>query len=69
MNINLDDVLPKIIAKMESNVIAGALAQGLSEEEANATLVLNRKKVTEDAEKLATFFKETFAENAEQLPL
>lgn len=69
MNINLDDVLPKILAKMEANVKAGAAAQGLSEEEVNATWVLNRKKVQEDGEKLAVFFKEAFGFETEQLPL
>ena len=68
MNINLDDVLPKILAKMEHNVRTSAAAQGLTEEEVNATWVLNRKKVNDDAEKLAVFFKETFGET-EQLPL
>lgn len=69
MSINLDDVLPKILAKMEANVKTSAAAQGLSEEEVEATWILNRKKVTEDAEKLAVFFKEAFAEEADQLPL
>lgn len=68
MNINLDDVLPKIIAKMEANVKASAASNGLSEEEVEATWILNRKKVTEDAEKLAVFFKEAFASD-DQLPL
>lgn len=57
-----EEILPKIVAKMEGNVRTSALAQGLSEEEAEATLVLNRKKVAEDADKLATFFVEAFAE-------
>lgn len=60
MNINLDEILPTILAKMESNVKVAAFSQGLTEEEVHATWILNRKKVQEDAEKLAVFFKEAF---------
>lgn len=69
MNIDKDDVLPKILAKMEINVKNGARAQGLTEEEVDATWILNRKKVTEDATKLATFFNEAFFDEQDQLPL
>lgn len=71
MNINLEDVLPKVIAQMEKNVRSGAAAQGLTQEEIDATWVLNRKKVIEDAQKLATFIGEAFFDvaPAEQLPL
>jgi hypothetical protein len=71
MNINEEDVLPRIIAKMELNIKNGARAQGLSEEEVDATWILNRKKITTDAEKLATFFKEAFSASdyEDQLPL
>lgn len=60
MLINENEILEKIIAKMESNVRNSAAAQGLNEEEVNATVVLNRKKIAEDAGKLAVFFKEAF---------
>lgn len=69
MNINENEVLPKIIAKMELNIKNGAIAQGLSEEEVEATWILNRKKITADAEKLEKFFKEAFGIAEEQLPL
>ena len=69
MLINENEILEKIITKMENNVRAQAFASGMSEEEVNATLVLNRKKVKEDAEKLEIFFKETFGFTAQpELP-
>lgn len=60
MLINENEILEKIIAKMQANVKTAAAAQGLSEEEVEATWILNRKKVTEDATKLEAFFKEAF---------
>lgn len=69
MNINAEEILPKILAKMENNVKAQAVAQGLTEEEVDATWILNRKKITADAEKLEKFFKEALDIAEEQLPL
>lgn len=44
-----ENLLEKLIAQMTSNVIAGLASQELSEEEVNATLVLNKKKIANDA--------------------
>lgn len=62
MNINYDDALVKIAAQMEKNIRSQAVAQNLSDEEVEATMVLNKKKIAEDAQKLANFFNEAFAE-------
>ena len=44
-----ENLLEKLIAQMTNNVIAGLASQELSEEEVNATLVLNKKKIANDA--------------------
>lgn len=44
-----ENLLEKLIAQMTSNVITGLASQELSEEEVNATLVLNKKKIANDA--------------------
>jgi hypothetical protein len=44
-----ENLLEKLVAQMTNNVIAGLASQELSEEEVNATLVLNKKKIANDA--------------------
>lgn len=61
IQINDEDLIVKIAAKMEANLKAQARTQGLDEEEVQATFILNRKKIAEDAAKLEDFFKSMFS--------
>ena len=54
--VDTDTVLEIVRNKMTENVENGARAQGLSEEEVLATMVLNKKKIAQDAQQLAVFF-------------
>lgn len=54
--VDTDTVLQIVTNKMLANVEASARAQGLSDEEVAATLVLNKKKIAQDAQNLAVFF-------------
>jgi len=62
ITINTDTVLEKIEAKMLTNLKNNGSEQGLSEEEINATIVLNKKKISIDAQNLANFFIEAISE-------
>lgn len=53
--VDTDTILEKITTKMLSNLAENAKAQGLTEEEVNATVVLNKKKITQDAQNIAVF--------------
>ena len=54
--VDTDTVLADILAKLTENVANNSKGQGLSEEEVAATLVLNKKKLAQDAQNLAVFF-------------
>jgi hypothetical protein len=54
--VDTDTVLEKVTNQMMANVEKNAQAQGLSEEEVLATMVLNKKKIANDAQNLAVFF-------------
>lgn len=54
--VDTDTILEVIEKKMTENIANNATAQGLSEEEVAATLVLNKKKIAQDAQNLAVFF-------------
>ena len=62
MNINEEEVLSKVLAQIKSNIGSTILAQGGTEEDVATTLNDNAERIAEDAEKLASFFKEAFAE-------
>lgn len=63
---NKEEMTAKIVAKMESNVKSQATANGLSEEEVEATWILNKKKVADDAIKLTDFYVSVFGEDSAQ---
>lgn len=54
--VDTDTILQIVADKMVSNLVDNAKAQGLDEEEVQATIILNRKKITKDAQNLAAFF-------------
>ena len=54
--VDTDTVLQIVTDKMIANIEANAKAQGLSDEEVAATVVLNKKKIAQDAQNLAVFF-------------
>lgn len=60
--VDTDTILEKIKDKMLSNIEANARGQQLSEEEVAATLVLNKKKIAQDAQNLAVFFTALYVE-------
>lgn len=64
--VDTDTILEKVTTKMLSNVENGARAQGLSEEEVQATLILNKKKITQDAQNLAVFFTGLYVQAPEE---
>ena len=57
-----ENLLEKLIAQMTNNVIAGLASQELSEEEVNATLVLNKKKIANDANVITELVFKSLAE-------
>lgn len=69
--VDTDTVLQIVQDRMLKNLATNAKAQGLSDEEVDATVVLNKKKVLQDAQNLAVFFTSLYVtENTEdQLPL
>jgi ribosome-binding factor A len=69
--VDTDTVLQIVQDRMLENLAANAKAQGLSDEEVDATVVLNKKKIEKDAQNLAVFFTSLYVtENTEdQLPL
>jgi hypothetical protein len=54
--VDTDTILEKVTNQMLANVETNARAQGLSDEEVAATLVLNKKKIANDAQGIAVFF-------------
>lgn len=60
--VDTDTVLQLAINKMTDNIAANAKAQGLSDEEVAATLVLNKKKVANDAQNITAFFVGLYVE-------
>jgi hypothetical protein len=54
--VDTDTILETVLAKITQNVENNSRAQGLSDEEIAATLVLNKKKLAADAQNLAVFF-------------
>lgn len=60
--VDTDTILEKIKDKMLSNIEANARGQQLSEEEIAATVVLNKKKIAQDAQNLAVFFTALYVE-------
>lgn len=69
--VDTDTVLQIVQDRMLENLATNAKAQGLSDEEVDATVVLNKKKIEKDAQNLAVFFTSLYVtENTEdQLPL
>ena len=60
--VDTDTVLEIVTNKMLANVETNAKAQGLSDEEVAATLVLNKKKVAQDAQNIVVFFTGLFVQ-------
>lgn len=60
--VDTDTLLEKVTAKMFSNIESNARSQDMSEEEVAATLVLNKKKVANDARQIAIFFESIYIE-------
>jgi hypothetical protein len=60
--VDTDTILEKVKNQMMLNVEKNAQAQGLSEEEVLATMVLNKKKIAQDAQGLAVFFTGIYVE-------
>ena len=54
--VDTDTILEKVTNQMMLNVENNAKSQGLSEEEVAATMVLNKKKIAQDAQNIAVFF-------------
>lgn len=54
--VDTDTILEKVTNRMLSNVENGARSKGLTEEEVQATVVLNKKSIMQDAQNLAVFF-------------
>lgn len=60
--VDTDTVLEKVTNKMLLNIENNTRAQGLSEEEVAATVVLNKKKIEKEAQTLAVFFTSIYVE-------
>ena len=58
--VDTDTLALKLADKMFQNIEANAKGQGLSEEEVQATLVLNKKKIANDANQIAIFVKSAY---------
>lgn len=52
----------KLIAQMTNNVVAGLTGKDIDQEEIDATLVLNKKKIANDANVIADLVFKSFAE-------
>ena len=59
---NRDNLVEKLLAQMTNNVIAGLTGKDLDQEEIDATLVLNKKKIANDANVIADLVFKSFAE-------
>lgn len=59
--INSDEMLQKIFDKMIENTVNAAKSQGLDEEEVNATIILNKKRIIQEATNVDGFIKAVFA--------
>lgn len=57
-----ENLTEKLIAKMTQNVINGLEGKDLDQEEKDATLVLNKKKIANDANVIAGLVFAAFAE-------
>lgn len=66
--VDTDTVLQIVTDKMFANIETNARAQGLSEEEVAATLVLNKKKISQDAQNLAAFFTALYVQAPAESP-
>lgn len=67
--VDTDTILEKVTNQMLSNIANNARGQGLSEEEVEATVVLNKKKIAKDAQNLAVFFTGLYVEKpADEAP-
>lgn len=61
IKIDSETMVQDIFNKMMENVANSAKSQGLDEEEVTATLVLNKKKIEQEASNLAGFLASVFA--------
>jgi len=66
--VDTDTILQKITDKMLSNIADNARGQGLTDEEVNATIVLNRKKVAQDAQNIAVFITGLYVQAPTEAP-
>jgi hypothetical protein len=66
--VDTDTILEKVVERMTLNIENNAKAQGLSEEEVAATLVLNKKKIAKDATQLTVFFTGLYVASPEENP-
>lgn len=57
-----ENLVEKLIVQMEKNVLKGLEDKDLNEEERQATLVLNKKKIANDANVIAGLVFTSFAE-------
>ena len=64
--VDTDTVLEKVTNQMLLNVENNAKAQGLSEEEVAATVVLNKKKIAKDAQGITVFFTSLYVETPKE---
>lgn len=66
--VDTDTVLEIVTNKMLANVETNARAQGLSDEEVAATIVLNKKKIAQEAQNLAVFFTGLYVQAPTESP-
>jgi hypothetical protein len=67
--VDTDTILEKVLEKITKNVENNSRAQGMSEEEIAATLVLNKKKLAVDAQNLAVFFTGLYVQAPAEEPV
>jgi hypothetical protein len=60
---NKETLVENLINQMTSNVISGLSGKDLDQEEIDATLVLNKKKIANDANVIADLVFKSFAEH------
>ena len=63
---NKETLAENLIAQMTKNVIAGLTGKDLDQEEIDATLVLNKKKIANDANVIADLVFKSFADQPEE---
>ena len=67
--VDTDTILETVTNKMLANLANNVAAQeNLTEEEKQATIVLNSKKVKQDAQNLAVFFTGLYVQAPEESP-